>query len=149
MNAERNTATHSVEIADVITIAARLAQILAEEADLLANMKVAKIEALQQEKLFLVNALEAQKKYFTKHPEDLDAISMQDRDDLREVVEVFNNVLEENHRRLLMAKEVNHKIVGAITEVVKEASMNQGYDEKGYTGLGETGTISVTLNKQV
>ena len=138
-----------IKIQDVITLTARLAQLLAEEVDLLSDMKVAKIEALQQEKLFLVNALDAQRKLIDKHPHLRETIPSQDKRDLQEVVDVFNDILEENHRKLLLAKEINHKIVQAITTVVKQSSLSRVYDDKGITGAAPYETLSVTLNKQV
>jgi len=121
----------TVKVKDVITLTARLAQLLAEEVDLLSEMKVAKIEALQQEKLFLVSALDAQRRLIDKHPHLVETIPSQDKKDLQEVVSVFNDILEENHRKLLLAKQVNHKIVEAITHVVKENTANKSYDGKG------------------
>ncbi len=126
-----------------------MAQLLAEEVDLLGEMKVAKIEALQQEKLWLVGALDAQRKLIDKHPHLAETIPSQDRRDLEEVVEVFNNILEENHRKLLIAKEVNHRIVQAITTVVKQNTLSRVYDGKGFTGSAPYETLSVTLNKRV
>lgn len=141
--------TPRLKIQDVITLTARLAQLLAEEVDLLGDMKVSQIEALQQEKLFLVSALEAQRKLVDRHPHLLETIPSQDKKDLEEVVEVFNNILEENHRKLLMAKEVNHKIVEAITAVVKENSQSHVYGMKGTANNVPFETLSVTLNKTI
>lgn len=138
-----------IKIQDVITITARLAQLLAEEVDLLGEMKVDKIEPLQQEKLFLVNALDANRKLLDRHPHLLETIPSQDKHDLREVVEVFNEMLEENHRKLLVAKEINHKIVQAITDVVKEHTMSRVYDGTGSTSNAPYESLSVTLNKRV
>ncbi len=138
-----------LKIQDVITLTARLAQLLAEEVDLLGDMKVHQIEALQQEKLFLVSALEAQRKLVDKNPYLIESIPSQDKKDLEEVVEVFNNILEENHRKLLMAKEVNHKIVEAITAVVKENTQTRAYGSKGVTNKIPYETLSVTLNKTI
>lgn len=139
----------NIKIHDVITLTARLAQLLAEEVDLLGGMKVAKIDALQQEKLFLVNALHAHKKLIDKHPHVIDTIPSQDKHDLQQVVEVFNNILEENHRKLLLAKEVNHKIVEAITSVVKDANRKKSYDDRGISGAAPFETLSVTLNQTI
>ena len=139
----------AINVQDVITLTARLAQLLAEEVDLLSDMKVSKIEALQQEKLFLVNALDAQRKLVAKHPHLAETIPSRDKKDLEEVVEVFNNILEENHRKLLLAKEVNYQIVQAITAVVKQNSKSRTYDGKGVTGVDAYETLSVTLNKNV
>ena len=138
-----------LNVQDVITLTARLAQLLAEEVDMLGEMKVSKIESLQQEKIFLVNALDAQRKLIEKTPHLLETIPSQDKTDLQEVVAVFNDILEENHRKLLMAKEVNHKIVQTITQVVKENTASRAYDDKGYNGSAPFETLSVTLNKTV
>ncbi len=138
-----------LKVRDTITLTARLAQLLAEEVDLLTEMKVARIEALQKEKIFITSALEAQRKLIDRHPYLLETIPSQDKKDLEEVVEVFNGLLEENHRKLLIAKEINHKIVQAITAVVKEQSMSHVYDGKGLTTSQSGMTLSVTLNKTI
>lgn len=148
-NTPQAPATPKIKIQDVITLTARLAQLLAEEVDLLNEMKVSKIEALQQEKLFLTNALDAQRKLVQKHPHLLESIPSQDKQDLKEVVDVFNHILEENHKKLQMAKEVNHRIVQAITTVVKQSTLSRVYDGKGTTGAAPYETLSVTLNKKV
>lgn len=142
-------APRGLDVKAIITVTARLAQLLAEEVDLLADMKVSKIEALQNEKLFLTNALEAQRKLIDKHPHIADTIPSQDKYDLEQVVEVFNHILEENHRKLLLAKEVNHKIVQAITSVVKEHNQSKVYNDDGFTGMAPFETLSVTLNQTV
>ncbi len=145
----KKPAIPALKMQNVITLTARLAQLLAEEVDFLSEMKVSKIEALQNEKLFLVNALEAQRKLIDKHPHLVETIPSQDKQDLKEVVEVFNNILAENHRKLLLAKEVNHKIVQAITDVVMKNTRRMAYDGKGLTGIAPYETLSVTLNKRV
>lgn len=138
-----------IDMQSIITVTARLAQLLAEEVDLLSDMKVSKIEALQQEKLFLVSALEAQRKLVDKHPYVIDTIPSQDKKDLQEVVDIFNTILEENHRKLLLAKEVNHKIVQAITQVVKESTLSKAYDDRGINGAAPFEALSVTLNQTI
>ena len=149
MSMQQSQPGTQLKIKDTITLTARLAQLLAEEVDLLGDMKVSRIEALQQEKIFITNALEAQRKLVDKHPYLLETIPSQDKHDLEEVVNVFNDILQENHRKLMMAKEINHKIVQAIKAVVKDQSMSRVYDGKGYTGNQPYVTLSVTLNKKV
>ena len=134
---------------DIITLTARLAQLLAEEVDLLSEMKVNKIEALQQEKIFLTNALEAQRKLLDRHPHLKETISASDKKDMQDVVRVFEDILAENHRKLKLAKEVNHQIVHAITQVVKETTQSRAYNHAGYSGQAGYTTMSVTLNKTI
>ncbi len=138
-----------IKIQDVIHLTARLAQLLAEEVDLLGEMKVSRIEALQKEKIFLTNALDAQRKLLDKHPGLVDTIPSQDKHDLQQVVNVFNDILAENHRKLMLAREINAKIVKAVTDVVKEGTASRVYTGKGTTGYAPYATLSVTLNKQV
>jgi hypothetical protein len=143
------TKTHDFRVSDVVMLTARLAQLLAEEVDLLGDMKVKKIEALQQEKIFLTNALEAQRKLIEKNPYIIDTIPSRDKKDFEEVAKVFENILAENHRKLLLAKEINHKVVRAITDVVKETTLSRTYNINGTTGAAAFNNLSVTLNKTI
>ncbi len=140
---------HEIKIQDVITLTARLAQLLAEEVDLLGMMKIKQIEKLQHEKIFITNALEAQRKLLEKHPHMMGTIPSQDKNDLERVIEVFNNILKENHRKLLLAKEVNHKIVSAIKEVVRDHTTSKTYGGDGITHYAPYETISVTLDSRI
>lgn len=141
--------TSDFRMQDVVTVAARLAQVLAEEVDLLNEMKISKIEALQQEKIFLTNALEAQRRLIDQHPYLRETIPSQDKSDMEEIAVVFQNILEENHRKLLVAKEVNVKVVEAIRDVVRETTQSRTYNGNGYAGIAAFNTLSVTLNKTI
>lgn len=141
--------TSEFRFQDVITVTARLAQLLAEEVDLLNEMKVSKIETLQHEKIFLTNALDAQRKFIEQNPYIKEQISAQEKRDMAKISEVFQNVLAENHKKLLLAKEVNFQVVRAIRDVVKENTQSRTYNGSGYTGAAAFSTLSVTLNKMI
>lgn len=143
------TPPQELRIQDVITLTARLAQLLAEEVDLLGIMKLKEVEKLQHEKIFITNALEAQRRLLDKNPHLIEQIPSRDKQDLQEVVDVFNDILEENHRKLLLAKEVNHKIVSAIKEVVRDHTTSKSYGGNGMTHYAPYETISVTLDSKV
>jgi hypothetical protein len=93
--------------------------------------------------------LEAQKKLLARHPHLRETIPAQDNEDLKRVVEVFNNILAENHRKLLLAKEVNHKIVSAIKEVVRDHTTSKTYGDDGMTHYAPFETLSITLDDKV
>lgn len=137
----------TINAADIINVTARLAQLLAEEVDMLGTMRMKKVAELQQEKLFLINALESYRRNIDKHPHLVDTIPSRDKQDLEGVVRVFEDILAENHRRLLMAKEANMRVVGAITQVVKEHSMSSVYGEGGAPGALGNDALSITLNQ--
>lgn len=138
----------TVDVDSVIALTARLAQVLAEEADLLAEMRVREIEGLQKEKLQLLDALEAQKRFLDRNPHLLHAITDEECMELAQMIEIFQTVMKENHRRLLIAREVNRKVVEAISEVVQEAARNGMYDHKGLPERVEGG-ISMSLNQTI
>ncbi len=134
---------------DLITLTARLAQLLAEEADLLESQKISKIADLQKEKLALLSALETFKKQVIKYPSLMEDITDEEREDMRSVIMIFNEILEENYKRLSMARAVNAQVVLAITEAVQEATRNDQYDRKGESGKPGVESICVTLNEKV
>jgi flagellar biosynthesis/type III secretory pathway chaperone len=138
-----------VRVPDVITLTARLAQILAEEADHLEAMNITRVGDLQKEKIMLINALEALKKQVAKHPELMDEITEEEREDLEQVVNVFYQILEENYRRLSMARSVNQRVVQAITDAVQEATRGDVYDRKGEAGKPVIASLSMSLNEKV
>lgn len=140
--------TSRVDVDSVISLTARLAQVLAEEADLLAEMRVREIEGLQKEKLQLLDALEAQKRFIDRNPEVLAYVSDEDGLELAQIIEIFQTVMKENHRRLLIAREVNRKVVEAITEVMADAAKNGMYDKKGLPERTESG-LSMSLNQTI
>ncbi len=139
----------SIQMQDIITLTARLAQIMAEEVDLLKQMNLKKIAALQEEKLFLTQALEANKKLLKRHPDLSEQIPSRDKADLAEVVEVFEAILEENHRKLQMAKEVNQQVVNAIREAVREQASTRCYNSNGQRPMNPYAAVSVTLNQAI
>jgi hypothetical protein len=83
---------HRVRAEDIVMLTARLAQLLAEEADHLEQMQVTKIAALQKEKMLLTNALELIKKKLPKDGSFQAALTQEERDDLQNVVTVFNEI---------------------------------------------------------
>lgn len=153
MRATTSTITPKKNLAlngkDLALMTARLTQVLAEEVDLLEAMKVKDIEKLQEEKLFLIDALETHRKILRQRPELSETIPSQDKQDLADVVEIFEDILEQNHRKLKMAKEVNEQVVNAIREVVTEKTQNPYYSNQGIKRMAAFESSSVTLNQQI
>lgn len=139
----------SFTVDDLITLTMRLARILAQEADLLQEMKVKDIEPLQDEKLRLTMGLERVRMQLQRDPSMLHHASSQQLEDLRAVSEAFDAVLRENHRRLLVARAVNHDIVNAIRDVVTEYNTSNLYSAEGNPDTISSRPMSVTLNKTV
>jgi small-conductance mechanosensitive channel len=126
---------------------ARLAQLLAQEADFLDAMNIGGVAMLQAEKKALVDALEKQKKLMTRRNRLMDSITEEQREDLYELVQLFNIVLGENHKRLLVAKEINARVVEAITELANENAKQSFYTNKGHRA-GDP-SVSLSLNRSI
>lgn len=149
MNAAEATAVpQEISIPNVMALTGRLAQVLAQEADYLAEMKIKEIEPLQKEKIWLTKALDVQLQRVRKFPELLDNLDPDDCDELHHLVSVFNVIMNENHNRLLAAKEANQRVIEAITEAVNEQNRKPTYTEEGLTE-SQQDSISVTLNKTI
>lgn len=134
---------------DIIALTARLAQVLAKEADLLERMQVSDIAPLQKEKHLLAQALETIKKQLPEDGSFMDSLEESEAEDLQSVILVFNEILEENYKRINMARMVNQRIVEAITDAVKEQSNQDVYDQKGKSGKGLKDALSVSLDKKI
>lgn len=137
-----------LDVESIIALTARLAQLLAQEADFLADMKVRDIEKLQKEKSLLVDALEAQKRHVDRNPHLLSTISDSEALEMAQIIEIFHKIMIENHHRLLVAKEVNQKVVEAIADVVNEAAGSGFYDRHGKAEPSAR-PVSVSINKTI
>ncbi len=138
-----------MDVNDVIALTARLANVMAKEADLLESQRVGEISELQREKQLLTHALESAKRHAKKHPEMMQNATDEEVEDLQTVITLFDTIKEENHRRLKMAKAVNERIVQAITDVVNEERSKGMYNDKGTGAQPTVGNMSVSLNERV
>ncbi len=137
-----------INISNIMALTARLAQILAQEVDSLSAMKIKELEPLQKEKNWLTKALDMQLRRVRKYPNLLDSVAVEEREELSELVAIFEEIREENYRRLLAAKEANQCLVEAITEVVNEQNRKPTYTEEGQTEP-QHDSLSITLNKTI
>jgi hypothetical protein len=136
-----------VDVNVLILLISRLAQVLGREVDMLEGMNIKGLATLQHEKLALVDALEKQKKLIARRPSILNELSDDMRDNLAELLHIFDAVAHENHNRLLVAKEVNQLVVDAIMDTTHE-NLRQGlYNEKG--NHAEEKAMALSLNRTI
>lgn len=138
----------NINMENVMALVARLAQILALEVDYLSSMDIQAIDPLQKEKKWLTKAVELQLKRVQKYPHLLNNITDDERSEFADLVAIFNEIKQENNRRLLAAKNVNERVVEAITDVVTEHNRKPNYDGSGVPE-NSANSISVTLNEHV
>jgi hypothetical protein len=121
----------ALDVNVLVLLVSRLAQVLGREVDMLESMNIKGLSGLQHEKLALVDALEKQKKLLARRPHLLKELDEEERDNLAELLHIFDMVVQENHNRLLVAKEVNQLVVDAIMDVAHENLRNGLYNDKG------------------
>lgn len=138
-----------VDLHDMIAVTTRLAQILAEEVDCLDEMRISDIEELQDEKRKLSRTLELMKREVERRPDIKRSFQPEDIAVFHQVSEIFEEVLQENHRKLLIAKEINFRVVQAISDVVCEENVRTGYNRRGKAGEARDGAPSISLNKTI
>jgi flagellar biosynthesis/type III secretory pathway chaperone len=150
MTAERPTIDGAVPVqaSHIVALTARLAELLADEIDILADMRIQDLTPLQEEKLQLVEALELHKRYIVQCPEIVETFSDEDRENLLTVSEIFQSILQDNHQRLLIAKNVNEIVRQAIADTLAEMNPLNGYDGCGLIE-GPDGLPPVSLNQQI
>ena len=144
----RDNMPQEINIHNIMALTARLAQVMAQEADYLAEMKIKEIEPLQKEKVTIAKAMELQIKRIQKYPHLLDTIHPADLDEFDQLAAIFDEIKQENYNRLIAARAVNQQIVEAITEVVNEQNKKPTCTEGGVNGA-QFDSLSITLNKKV
>lgn len=134
---------------DVIAVLTRLAQIMAEEADLLDAMQVKAIEPFQDEKKRLAKMLTVMKRELDKTPETITELPYEERESFFQALKIFDGVLQENYRKLMVAKEINATVVHAISDVVKENARQPVYTRGGSMKEAGESLPSITLNQKI
>lgn len=134
---------------DVITLVARLAQVMAESTDLLRAGEIDAMKPFEDEKVRLVTVLEKQKAYLKQHPEISGGYTPEQQQSLKDVFQVMEHVRDEHYRELMLAKEINGKVMEAIAECVDEAQRDARYQFNGAGNPPFEPPASVTLNKKV
>lgn len=139
----------SMTLGDLTALTVRLARVLAEEVDLLEQMKIKEIENLQEEKNRLTRSIAVMKKELERLPSLTEKFLPDEVEAFRKVAAVFGHVLEENRRKLMAAKEINLSMVRAIADVIREEAQRNGYNRKGINGTNRALSPSISLNKTI
>jgi flagellar biosynthesis/type III secretory pathway chaperone len=148
LDAATRAAHERIDVEGIIALTARLSQVLAQEVEYLADMQIKELEGLQKEKTQLLDALESQKRHIDTHPHLLALLTDDDCLELAQIIEIFQGIMKENHRRLLIAREVNLKVTEAIINAVNEDAKTASYTHEGSAGKSKE-SISMTVDRSV
>lgn len=138
----------ALNITHVIQALTRLARLMAQEVEFLKAMKVSEIEALQADKAKFTQVLEFCKGEVRKNPAIISEASDDQKQELKSLMDVFEQIAGENHRRLMVAREVNAMVVQAIKDAVAETDGRLTYEGDGTSGDANR-PLSLTLNQTI
>lgn len=137
-----------IDVYELISVTAKLTDILERETAHLKQMEVKELAKLQDEKLKLTKILESYKTLIAKRPELIRALDPASREELADLTEEFNHALAENLRRTAVARAVNQRIVQAIMDVVTENKHAGTYNKYGSTAAPADLAVSFNLNER-
>ncbi len=124
--------TGTSQVTDLIQVATRLIDILERESALLRAMKPSGLEALQQDKIALTSAYEAQVKALKANPQAAKSMPSDLRAELNAALRRFQAALCENARTLRAAKDATQSALSAIAdEVQRQVGKHAGYSAQG------------------
>ncbi len=121
------------QITDLLKITARLIGLLEREIEVLHAMQPAEIEALQQDKITLSAAYEAQIKSLADQPGILDTVQPALKAEFETVIGKLQSTLAANERALRATRDTSRRVLEAIAyEIDRKRRENAGYSASGY-----------------
>lgn len=138
----------SIPVQDIMEVTARLTQLMAEEAEYFRTMDIKSIGALQEEKNQLVIWLEAQQKMLAIHPNPAALVDEEDRAELEDIMADFTTVAQDNFQQVSIARNVNKKVVEAVTRAIREQEVVNTYTPRGNNRTNDHVPISYKLNQR-
>ncbi len=139
---------HDVDIYELITVTARLKELLSRETEHLKRMEVSELAKLSDEKQKLTKIMESYQRLISQRPELVQALDADSREELALLTDDFIRVVGENMQRTAVARAVNQRVVQAIMEVVTENQHAGTYNRSGYTGVPTNMSVSFNLNQK-
>jgi flagellar biosynthesis/type III secretory pathway chaperone len=137
----------TIPVEDIIQVSLRLTDLMAEETEHFRSMNIAAVTALQEEKNQLLIWLEAQQKMLAVHPEPAALIDDEDRDALEATIAEFTAVAKENFHQASIARDVNKRVVEAVTKAIQEQEVVSTYTPNGSNRNHHHVPISYKLNQ--
>lgn len=140
--------TGDIDVYELITVTARLKDLLVRETAHLKAMEIKEIGRLQEEKQKLTKTMEAYQKLIKARPELVRALDEDSRAELAELTEAFSKAVAENMQRTAVARAVNQRVVQAITDVVTENQHAGTYTKYGTNTAPSGLAVSFNLNER-
>ncbi len=131
--------TNNAAIEKLISVTARLIDVMNRELEFLKKMQPQEIRELQADKEDLARAYELSILEIKANPELLNQCGAPLKSRLEEVTGTFNATLTENERSLRAVKSVSERLLNVIVNAVAEKQSGAAYSSSGMIGSGAMG----------
>lgn len=128
--------------------AQRLSDLIAAESTILTEMRFKDLAALNDEKTKLTKQLEAYQQLLARDPSFVKNASEKEREELLLLTDDLAFNVQENFRKVSVAKAVNGRIMQAIMDVISEQHRPGTYGRDGITAQANDLALSVNLNEK-
>lgn len=137
-----------LQVDELMDATLRLSDLLAEESTLIDALKFGEIARMQEEKSRLTKLLETYQAMMAADKGFLQGLPPKTREELLLRTDDLAVSVEENFRKLSVARAVNSRVMQAIMDVMGEAQRPGTYGRNGMATQNHDLTLSMNLNQQ-
>ena len=149
LNALPNAAIlQSMSIDELMDTTLRLSDILAKESELIGSMDYKELPSLNEEKARLTAVLEIYQQVMANDPNFVKNADDKTREQLVLLTDDLAFNVEENFRKVSVARAVNSRVMQAIMDVMSEQHRPGTYGRNGQAAQNHDLALSVNLNQQ-
>ena len=138
----------TMSVDELMETTRRLSDILAEESDMIATMQLKDLPRLNEEKLKLTAVLEIYQQVMAADPSFIKKADDKKREQMILFADDLAMNVEENFRKVSVAKAVNSRVMQAIMDVMSEKHRPASYGRNGLASQNHGLALSVNLNQQ-
>ena len=138
----------SMSVDELMETTLRLSDILARESEMITKMQYKELAPLNDEKLKLTAVLEVYQQVMASDPGFVKQADAKTREQLILITDDLAINVEENFRKVSVARAVNARVMQAITDVMSEQHRPSTYGRNGLASQKHDLALSVNLNQQ-
>lgn len=141
-------APKALDMNEVHDVALRLNDLVVMECELLSNMRLRELHAVQEEKLRLSALFDKYQQVIATDQQFAETISPDMRDRLYLIASELAGNIEENMRLTAIAQNVNRSVLQIFVGAIAENERATTYSGQGQTETGSDVTISLNINER-
>jgi len=138
----------SMSVDELMDTTLRLSDILAQESVMMDTMQLKDLPRLNEEKMKLTAVLEVYQQVMASDPSFVKKADEKTREQLVLLTDDLAFNVEENFRKVSVARAVNSRVMQAIMDVMSEQHRPGTYGRKGQASQNHDFTLSMNLNER-